>query len=218
MRWKTCALATLVATSGLAALPAWAAKLDMDDIALEGQLRFLAQRPDPEAYRYEASATIDAQSLQTGVVTLRTCHLQLDPNRRIVVAFNRERVQHIEILESTGVGRAWVEGHRVELAEVQRGGHVCIGLRSRALEPTGEGALEAVRRPAHAPLPRWLPTHGREAKPEMAARPAGSGADPARAPARRAPDRGGRWRHAGHHVCRPHVGHVGAESPGALTL
>ena len=139
MRSKTCALATLVATTALAVLPAWAAKLDMDDIALEGQLRFLVQRPDPEAYRYEASATIDAQSLQTGVVTLRTCHLQLDPNRRIVVAFNRERVQHIEILESTGVGRAWVEGHRVELAEVQRGGHVCIGLRSRALEPTGEG-------------------------------------------------------------------------------
>ncbi len=116
-----------------------ATPLEMEDIALEGQLRFLAQRPDPDAYRYEASAVIDPQSLRTGVVTLRTCHLQLDPNRRVVVAFNRERVQHIEILETTGVGRAWVEGHRVELADVQRGGHVCIGLRSQALESTGEG-------------------------------------------------------------------------------
>lgn len=139
MRGITAGLAALVAVSGLAALPAWASKLEMEDIALEGQLRFLAQRPDPDAYHYEASATIDPQSLQTGVVTLRTCHRQLDPNRRVVVAFNRERVQHIEILESTGVGRAWVEGHRVELADVQRGGHVCIGLRSQALESTGEG-------------------------------------------------------------------------------
>jgi hypothetical protein len=118
---------------------AGAAPLEIEDVALEGQLRFLPERPDPEAYRYEASATIDALSLQTGVISLRTCHWQLDPNRRVVVAFNRERVQHIEILESTGVGRAWVEGHRVELADVRRGGHVCIGLRSQALESTGEG-------------------------------------------------------------------------------
>ncbi|WP_180682699.1 hypothetical protein [Tepidicella baoligensis] len=123
----------------LCAIMASAAPLEFEDIALEGQLRFLAQRPDPDAYRYEASAVIDLQSLQTGVVTLRTCHLQLDPNRRVVVTFNRERVQHIEILETAGVGRAWVDGHRVELADVQRGGRVCIGLRSQALESTGDG-------------------------------------------------------------------------------
>jgi hypothetical protein len=125
----------------VAGFAAWgqASPLDMEDVALEGQLRFLAQRPDLHAYRYEADATIDRHSLQTGVVTLRTCHWQLDPNRRVVVAFNRERVQHIEILEFSGVGRAWVEGHRVELADVQRGGHICIGLRSQALESTGQG-------------------------------------------------------------------------------
>lgn len=121
------------------AVPVCAANLDMEDIALEGQLRFLAERPDPGAYRYEARATIDSQSLQTGMVSLETCHLQLDPNRRVVVAFSRERVTDIEILSSAGVGRAWVENGRVELADVQRGGQVCIGLRSRALEPEGEG-------------------------------------------------------------------------------
>ncbi len=139
MQWTTSIWLGLAVGASVFALPASASRLDMDDIALEGQLRFLAERPDPEAYRYEASAVIDPVSLQTGVVTLKTCHLQLDPNRRVVVAFNRERVQHIEILETTGVGRAWVEGHRVELADVKRGGHVCIGLRSQALESTGEG-------------------------------------------------------------------------------
>lgn len=139
MPWKTCALATLGVATGLAALPATAGPLELDDIALEGQLRFLAERPDPEAYRYEATAAIDEGSLRTGVIVLQTCHRQLDRNRRVVVAFNRERVQQIDLLDHAGVGRAWVDGHRVELADVQRGGHVCIGLRSRALESTGPG-------------------------------------------------------------------------------
>jgi hypothetical protein len=34
---------------------------------------------------------------------------------------------------------AWVDGHRVELASVERGGHVCIALRSRALDATADG-------------------------------------------------------------------------------
>lgn len=114
-------------------------KLEMEDIALEGQLRFLDQRPDPQAYRYEAQADIDANSLQSGMVRLRTCHYQLDPNHRVVVLFNRERVRHIEIAESSGIERAWVEGHRVELANVKRGAHLCVLLHSKALEPMGDG-------------------------------------------------------------------------------
>lgn len=115
------------------------AQLDMDDIALEGQLRFLDQRPDPLAYRYEATAYIDALSLQTGVVRLHTCHYQLDPNRRVVVVFNPDRVRHMEVLESSGIERAWVEGHQLEMKNVQRGGHVCVALHSKALEPAGDG-------------------------------------------------------------------------------
>ena len=129
----------LLAALCLHGLPALASPLSLDDVALEGQLRFLAQRPDPDAYRYEAQATLDADSLASGMVSLHTCHRQLDPTRRVVVAFNRQRVQQIDITESSGLERAWVEGHRVELANVQRGGHVCIRLRSRALEPAGEG-------------------------------------------------------------------------------
>lgn len=133
-RWRAwvIALATLEAASRATALT-------LDDVAREGELRFLAERPDPGAYRYDAEARIDADSLREGVVTMRTCHRQLDPSPRIVVAFNRERVQSIDIVSTEGVGRAWVEGRRVELADVRRGGSVCIDLRTRALEPIGEG-------------------------------------------------------------------------------
>lgn len=137
MRRRPALAAAVVIAAG--ALPLTAAALTFDDIAREGELRFLAERPDPGAYRYDAQALIDADSLQQGVVTMRTCHRQLDPNRRIVVAFNHERVQSIEIVSTEGVGRAWVEGRRVELQDVRRGGSVCIDLRTRALEPAGEG-------------------------------------------------------------------------------
>jgi hypothetical protein len=112
--------------------------LDLEDVVLEGQLRFLADRPDPGAYNYESRVHIDADSLVTGVVSIDTCHRQLDPNRRVVVLFNPDRVRTIHITESAGMDRAFVDGHKVELANVQRGGTVCIALTSRILERTGE--------------------------------------------------------------------------------
>ena len=120
--------------AALASAGLTAAALELDDVAREGELRFLAVRPDPGAYWYESQVRIAPDSLDTGLVELRTCHHALDPNRRIVIAFNPQRVQHIAIASTQGVGKAWVEGHRVELADVQRGGQVCINLRSRALE------------------------------------------------------------------------------------
>jgi hypothetical protein len=126
-----------MALAALTAAPP-AAALEFEDVALEGQLRFLAERPDPDAYRYDAVVQISPESLNTGVVAIQTCHRQLDPNQRVVVQFNPERVQSIEITESTGMDSARVEGMQVELANVRRGGSVCIALRSRALEQTGE--------------------------------------------------------------------------------
>lgn len=125
----------------LAVLAPWGAAqaLELSDVAREGELRFLAERPDPGAYHYASQVQIGSDSLVSGVVHLSTCHRQLDPNARIVIAFNPERVQDIRIASSEGVEKAWVEGHQVELAQVRRGASVCIDIRSRALEPLGEG-------------------------------------------------------------------------------
>ena len=135
--WAAALLA--VASGLLVAVPLPAVALEFEDVALEGQLRFLAERPDPDAYRYDAVVQISPESLSTGVVGIQTCHRQLDPNQRVVVQFNPQRVQAIEITESTGIGSARVEGMKVELAQVQRGASVCIALRSRALEQTAVG-------------------------------------------------------------------------------
>jgi hypothetical protein len=108
--------------------------LELSDVALEGELRFLATRPDPGAYHYESRVTITPESLVNGVVSLKTCHHALDPNARIVIQFNPDRVQDIHITQAKGIADAQVQGHRVELRDVQRGASVCIDLRSRALD------------------------------------------------------------------------------------
>lgn len=125
------ALVSLFACAGWLS-PATA--LEFSDVAREGELRFLAVRSDPGAYWYQSEVSISEASLETGVVHLSTCHRALDPNQKIVIAFNPERVGEITVVSSEGVGRAAVVGHRVELADVQRGGSVCINLSSRALD------------------------------------------------------------------------------------
>ncbi|WP_291010014.1 hypothetical protein [Hydrogenophaga sp.] len=126
-------------TSLLLSAPLSAHALDLADVALEGELRFLAVRPDPGAYWYESRVQISEASLQTGVVQLSTCHRALDPNQKIVIAFNPERVRDITVVSTEGVGRSEVQGHLVELANVRRGGSVCINLSSRALDRVDEG-------------------------------------------------------------------------------
>lgn len=117
-----------------AAPPRSASGLAFGDIALDGELRFLAQRPDPDAYAYDAQLHIDTDSLRTGVVRLRTCHRQLDPNARVVVAFNAQRILGLEVEHTEGIQSTEVVGHQVELRGVQRGAVACISVRSRVLE------------------------------------------------------------------------------------
>lgn len=116
-----------------------AAALELSDVALEGELRFLAERPDPGAYHYQSRVNITSDSLTTGVAILNTCHRALDPNGRIVIQFNPERVQDIRITEFKGMGDAQVQGNKVELRDVQRGATICIDLRSRVLDEVSPG-------------------------------------------------------------------------------
>lgn len=108
--------------------------LEFSDIAQEGQLRFLETNPNPQAYRYESRVTITEDSVRTGIVSLTTCHYQLDPIRKVVIAFNPKRLQALEIASASGMGGLDVKGHHVEMLDVQRGASICIDLQSKALD------------------------------------------------------------------------------------
>lgn len=124
----------------LPACSAWA--LDFDDIAKEGELRFLAKHPEPNTYAYESHVDINAESLTTGIVGVSTCHRQLDPIRKVVIAFNPKRLIGLQVISHSGIETVEAKGHHVTLTNVSRGANICINLTSKALDRLDEGGQD----------------------------------------------------------------------------
>ena len=116
---------------------AWA--LDFSDIATEGQIKYLKERPDPGAYSYESRVKITAASLESGSVQIATCHYQLDPIRKVVIVFNVNRIQAIAVKSVDKMASAEVKNNQVVLTDVERGASICIDLQSKALDQVGVG-------------------------------------------------------------------------------
>ena len=117
--------------------PAW--PLDFSDIAAEGQIKYLKERPDPGAYSYESQVKITAASLESGSVQIATCHYQLDPIRKVVIVFNPSRIQAITVKSLDKMASAEVKNNQVVLTDVERGASICIDLQSKALDQVGAG-------------------------------------------------------------------------------
>jgi hypothetical protein len=147
-------LFALLLASGLATVSSGVQALELSDVALEGELRFLAVRPDSGAYWYESRVQISEAGLQTGVVQISTCHRALDPHQKIAVAFNPGRVRTITVVSTEGVGRSEVQGHLVELTDVKRGGQRVHRPELACPGPGRRPKLAAARWPADAALPR----------------------------------------------------------------
>lgn len=116
---------------------AWA--LEFSDIATEGQIKYLKERPDPGAYSYESRVKITAASLESGSVQIATCHYQLDPIRKVVIVFNPNRIQAIAVKSIDKMASAEVKNNQVVLTDVERGASICIDLQSKALDQVGGG-------------------------------------------------------------------------------
>jgi hypothetical protein len=113
--------------------------LEFSDIATEGQIKYLRERPDPGAYSYESRVKITAASLESGSVQIATCHYQLDPIRKVVIVFNPSRIQAIAVKSIDKMASAEVKNNQVVLTDVERGASICIDLQSKALDQVGAG-------------------------------------------------------------------------------
>lgn len=113
--------------------------LEFSDLASEGEIKFLQVRPDPGAYFYESRVNITPSSLESGSVDIATCHRQLDPIRKVVIIFNVDRIQTINIKNFDRMGSAEVIDNEVILTDVARGASICIDLKSKALDRLGMG-------------------------------------------------------------------------------
>ncbi|MFZ9733790.1 MAG: hypothetical protein ACO3WN_06045 [Burkholderiaceae bacterium] len=141
-----CPVALLLLTAATSLLPGplsgialrTAHALEFSDIAKEGELRYLASHPEPHTYRYESHVRISPESLTTGMVQLSTCHYQLDPIRKVVIAFNKDRLRSLKVVKAEGIEKVEIDRHLVVLTQVQRGASICIDLDSQALDAIDE--------------------------------------------------------------------------------
>ncbi|MFM1758739.1 MAG: hypothetical protein RLY75_9 [Pseudomonadota bacterium] len=137
---RTSILTGLWLSSCLVAMPV--AALEFSDIASEGEIKFLKERPDPGAYSFQSRVKITPSSLESGSVDIATCHIQLDPIRKVVIVFNPERVQAIAVKSMSKIASAEIKGNQVTLSDVERGATVCIDLRSRALDKISDSTYQ----------------------------------------------------------------------------
>lgn len=127
---------------GLCLMAMPVAALEFSDIASEGEIKFLKERPDPGAYSFQSRVKITPSSLENGSVDIATCHIQLDPIRKVVIVFNPERVQAIAVKSMSKIASAEIKGNQVTLSDVERGATVCIDLRSRALDKIADSTYQ----------------------------------------------------------------------------
>lgn len=127
---------------GLCLMAMPVAALEFSDIASEGEIKFLKERPDPGAYSFQSRVKITHLSLENGSVDIATCHIQLDPIRKVVIVFNPERVQAIAVKSMSKIASAEIKGNQVTLSDVERGATVCIDLRSRALDKIADSTYQ----------------------------------------------------------------------------
>ena len=144
----------LVFTLLILLIPAIAAAIDdLDDSWFEddvqariaavngGDLVFLVEAPSAPVHHHHSRIILDPESLDNGWVTMIQCHSHLDAVPRTQVLYHHTRVQELTILSSKNIGKAWVEGHSVQLTDVEQGASICIQARSRTLEFNEDGSF-----------------------------------------------------------------------------
>jgi hypothetical protein len=133
----------LIAQSGLqAASDQWPDDFDLEaQIALvnEGELAFLPSAAAADAHYHHNRIAITEASLDLGWVDLVQCHENIDSVPAAQILFRADGIRNLQIDHAQNIGRAWVEGHSVQLEDVGPQAELCIRAQSRALQSLGDG-------------------------------------------------------------------------------
>ncbi|MEF3194247.1 MAG: alpha/beta hydrolase [Halothiobacillaceae bacterium] len=105
----------------------------------EGAFR-LVPPPDRPVHEHHNVVHLAPSSLATGIAVMEQCHINLDPVPSTQIVYNPDTLRRVRIVARSGIGRAWVEGHRVELRDVKRGARICLVAESRIVKPGPEGS------------------------------------------------------------------------------
>jgi hypothetical protein len=105
----------------------------------EGELTFLATPPAKPVHHHQNYIRITPDSLISGWTELEQCHDHMDAVPESQITFREGFVRNLRVIESSGIGKAWVEGPTVQLQDVAPGAHLCLAAQTRALNNSGGG-------------------------------------------------------------------------------
>lgn len=105
----------------------------------EGSLHFLETAPDRPVHHHHNRIRIEPGSLESGWVGLSQCHDHLDAVPSAQITFRAGFVRDLRVDSASRIGRAWVEGASVQLANIEPGARLCLSAETRALRPAGNG-------------------------------------------------------------------------------
>jgi hypothetical protein len=120
----------------------WPEELDLASrVAMvnEGSLEFLPTAAAQGAHYHRNRIRITEDSLSRGWVELEQCHENIDAVPAAQILFRADGIRALEIDRSENIGRAWVDGHSVQLENVGPDAELCIRAQSRALQALGDG-------------------------------------------------------------------------------
>ena len=99
----------------------------------EGELQLLDKPPGGVAHHHQNRLMLTEQSLEDGWVTMYQCHSDLDEVSSLQIVYEQDRIRDIMVLSVSNIGSAWVEGHTVQLTDIEAKSKVCISADKKAL-------------------------------------------------------------------------------------
>lgn len=108
----------------------------------EGVLSFLPAKGHDKVHYHQNELKISKDSINDGWVQLNQCHTHLDKVPRLQILFRENFARNLKVTTSQNIEKAWVEGHRVLLRNIQENAKICISAETRALRNGDSGKLE----------------------------------------------------------------------------
>ena len=111
------------------------------DAINEGELTFLDKPPEIQVHHHHNTIIVLKSSIETGWVKLLQCHDNLDIFPRLQIVYNKDKIHDLRITQQKNIGEARVEGHTVQLTDVNSNARLCVEAESRALIAQKDGTF-----------------------------------------------------------------------------
>ena len=99
----------------------------------EGQLQLLDRPPEAASHHHQNRLLITTRSLSDGWVTMYQCHSDLDAVPATQIVYKDGSIRNIEVLSSQNIGSVRVEGHSLQLKDIEEESEICISADKKAL-------------------------------------------------------------------------------------